>query len=82
MNVFYKTAAFWTMIAAIIVQGLVGYGLKLEAEMLATITATVIAYLVQRGLIEKAYVQAQAAYEQGFTAGVDAAQTAMLEDKE
>jgi hypothetical protein len=60
MQPFYKSASFWTMIVATIGQLLVGLRYNVEAEMLATVAGTVIAYLVYRGVITAAEVKAQA----------------------
>jgi uncharacterized membrane protein len=69
----YKSASFWTMIVGLVAQIVIGYGFQLEAEMLVTITATVVAYLVQRGIIAKAEVQALGHYRMGFDDGQAAA---------
>ena len=57
---FYKQAAFWTTIIALIVQLVIGLGYGKEAEMLGTVAATMIAYLAANGIITKASIQASA----------------------
>ena len=56
----WKSAAFWIMVVAAGVQIGVGLGYQLETEMLASVAATVIGYLVARGIIVKAAIQAAA----------------------
>lgn len=59
MSVWYKSASFWTMLVAAAVQIGVGIGYQLEVEMMGALAATVIAYLVQLGIVTKAEVQAE-----------------------
>jgi hypothetical protein len=59
MQPLYRSAAFWTMLVGIVAQLLVGLRYQAEAEMLGTIAATVIAYLVSRGIVAKAVVEAE-----------------------
>ena len=69
----WKSASFWTMLVAVIAQLLVGLNYNLEATMLGTIAATIIGYLVQRGIIQKENIvsatDADSAYNQGFEDG-------------
>ena len=53
----YKSAAFWTMVVATAVQLAVGIGYGKEATMMGTIAATVITYLVARGVIVNTVVK-------------------------
>jgi hypothetical protein len=62
------------MVGGVAAQALIGYGFKLEAEMIITISATVIAYLAQRGYIEKANIESYYNFEEGFRVGKEAAE--------
>lgn len=65
----YKSASFWTMLVAVVAQLLVGLNYGLEAAMLGTISATVIGYLVQRGIIQKENVKADSQWDEGYSQG-------------
>ena len=66
----WRTASFWTMIVGILVQLGVGIGYQLEAEMIASIAATVIAYLVHQGVVQKAEIAAISNYNMGYRDGI------------
>lgn len=65
----YKSASFWTMLVAVVAQLLVGLNYGLEAAMLGTISATVIGYLVQRGIIQKENIDATKQWNDGYETG-------------
>lgn len=65
----YKSASFWTMLVAVVAQLLVGLNYGLEAAMLGTISATIIGYLVQRGIIQKENVKAGSQWDEGYASG-------------
>lgn len=54
----YKQATFWTFIVSVLVSLGVGFGYDLEVEMLAAISAQLIAYLTATGILKKAEIQA------------------------
>ena len=75
MTPIYKSAGFYTMVIAILIQIAIGFGVHIQPEMLATCAATVIAYLVQSGILTKAELEACLNYEVGFEDGKAAALT-------
>lgn len=79
MNPIWRSASFWTMLVAAIAQVLVGLHYNLEAEMLITLAATVLGYLAQRGWVERAAIEAEGAYDEGYNAGQKAAERAAKE---
>lgn len=54
----YKSAAFWSTVVASIVAIVAGLQYQAEAEMIGAVAAIVIAYLVSRGIVAKAAVEA------------------------
>ena len=66
MQSWYRSFAFWTLIVGTIVSVLGGLHYNLEAEALAAIAGQVIAYLVARGIVARAVVEA--ASRTGFKA--------------
>lgn len=64
----YRSAAFWTTVVGSIVAIVAGIGYDAEAEAIGAVAGIVIAYLVSRGIVARAAVQAT---ERNLAAGKD-----------
>jgi hypothetical protein len=69
MTPFYATATFWATVVSAVAAVIGGILTEAEVALFVSAAGIVIAYLIQRGIVEKAAIAALTTYNEGWEAG-------------